>query len=45
MYTRNLEAVAEDYARLGIDVGGCLHGHEQERCDVEGCFGLRGDAF
>ena len=45
MYTRNLKAVAEDDARLGIDVGGCLHGHELERCNAEGCFGLRGDAF
>ena len=45
MYTRNLKAVAEDDARLGIDVGGCLHGNELGRCDGEGCFGLRGDAF
>ena len=44
MCTRNLKAVAEDDARLGIDVGGCLHGHELERCDAEGCFGFRGDA-
>ena len=45
MCTRNLMAVAEDDARLGIGVGGCLHGHNLERCDAEGCFGLRGDAF
>ena len=25
-------------------MGGCLHGHELERCDAEGCFGIRGDA-
>ena len=45
MYTRNLKAIAEDGARLGINVGGCLHGHELERCDAKGCFRLRGDAF
>ena len=45
MYTRNLKAIAEDDARLGIDVGGYLHGHELERCDAEGCLGLRRDAF
>ena len=30
MYTRNLKAIDEDSARLGIDVGGCVHGHELE---------------
>ena len=45
MHTRNLKAVDEDYARLGINMVGCLHGHELERCNAEGCFGLRGDAF
>ena len=45
MCTRNLKAVAKDDARTGIDVGGCLHGHKLERCDVDGCFGLRGVAF
>ena len=24
---------------------GCLHGHELEMCDAEGCFRLVGDAF
>ena len=42
---RDRKAIAEDGARRGIDVGGCLHGHDLERCDVDGCFGLRGDAF
>ena len=28
----DLKAIAKDGARLGIDVGGCLHGHELERC-------------
>ena len=45
VYIRGLKAVAEDDVRLGINVGGCLHGHKLERCDAEGCFGLRGDAF
>ena len=43
MYTRNLQAIANDGARLGI--GGCVHGHGMESCDAEGCLGIRGDAF
>ena len=42
---RDLTAVAEDGVRLGIDVGGCLHGYEMERRDVEGCLGIRGHAL
>ena len=45
MYTRNLKVVADDDARLGINVGGCLYGHEPKRCDAEVWLGLRGDAF
>ena len=45
MYIRNLKAIAEDGARLGIDVSNCLHGHELERYDTKGCFRLRGDTF
>ena len=42
---RDLKAIAEDGARLEIDVGGYLQGYELERYDTEGRFGLRGDAF
>ena len=30
---------------MGIDVGGCLHGHDMERCKAEGCSRPRGDEF
>ena len=42
---RDLKVIAKDGARLMINVGDCLHGHELERCDVEGCFGIRGVSF
>ena len=45
MYTWDLKVIDEDGARLGIDVGACLHGHGLERCDAEGCFKLRGGAI
>ena len=45
MYTWDLKVIDEDGARLGIDVGGCLHGHELERCDAEGGFGIRVNSF
>ena len=42
---RDLKAITKDGARLRIDAGGCLHGHTLERCNTEGRFGLRSDAF
>ena len=40
-----LKESVEDGARLRIDAGSCLHVHELERCDADGCFGIRDDAF
>ena len=42
---RDLNVIAKDGARLGINAGGCLHEHELERCNAEGHFGIRSDIF
>ena len=40
-----VKAIAEEGARLGIDVGNCPNWHELKRFDAEGYFGIRSESF
>ena len=42
----DIKVITKDGAsRLGIDLGGCLHMHELERCNAKGRFAIKGNAF